>query len=389
MIDSIEFPASLDQQKVEGLLKQRFPDKRVRIYKIIPMALDNSSSILVTLTAASGEDRIGHFRYIIGYELEGEFLSADLVIKVKPHGAAIAAMLEGLAAANGPELGNAYKTASAYTGFSYSHEKELFIDECQKANDIFPEIWGISRDEDAGLFYIMMEYLGEADLINSVMIPEKWTDGPVRQALKSAASWHARSMDLLKQDNFPHWKDERYYGSREELIPLYRALWQNAESKLTDLLDPEEYQLILKELEKAGTLKDIYSGYPKAIIHNDMNPRNCCFPQRENRKDFVLYDWELFNIHMPAYDAVEFLAFVLDEDRYAQREHYLNYYLDCLQDETGVHVLLEDRKDLFRALHLDFCYLRIGMYLMAHCLSPYPFLPRVVRSAMDGIRCFS
>lgn len=382
------FPPSLSRERIASLFFQKYGESKPEILSIEALPLDNSSSILVTLTAASGEDRIGHFRYRIVFEADGKNDSADIVVKVKPHGTGIASMLEGLAAANGEALGSAYSKASHLTGFSYSHEKELFIDDSQSAENIFPEIWGIHRDEEAGLFYIMMEYLGEAELINSVMEPEKWTDTHIKKALAAAAQWHQHAYSILENKSIPHWPDELNPTNRASLIPLYQALWNNAAEKLPELLSEEDYAIILNKIKEADQLQTLFDQYPKTWIHNDMNPRNSCFVDEEGSR-FVLYDWELFTVHLPLYDVVEFLSFVLDEDRYALRPEYFQYYIDCLKNAGGPDFSGANEKQLIQALHFDFCFLRIGMYLMAHCLSPYPFLPRVVKSAMNGIKQFS
>jgi len=348
--------------------------------------LDNSSSILVTLTAAGGESNIGHFRFMLGFDKANEYTELDVVVKVKPHGNSIAAMLEGLAAANGEKLGNTYKAQSQLTGFNYSHEKELFMDDEFGDLSIFPEIYGISSDEDRGLFYIMMEYLGEAELINSVMAPETWNDAHIKTALDQAAIWHAQGMVALQKDDFPKWPDAPNHENRIALKPLYKALWENAQANFPDLILERDYADILEHIEQVERMQASFDQHPKTLIHNDMNPRNACFLGDSSNRRFVLYDWELSTVHLPYYDIVELLSFVLEPDRYAMRKTYFNYYKNALEKASGLSIDEGKFMQAIHALHYEFCFLRLGMYLMAHALSPYPFLPRVVRSAIDGIR---
>lgn len=380
------YPELLSPKVVATLLQQKFLKDEVKLIGIKPMALDNSSSILVTLTAASGASNIGHFRFLLDFNRNGKPEQADVVIKVKPHGESIAQMLEGLAAAHGSILENAYKEGSALTGFLYSHEKELHLSTTYGDAEIFPEIYGTLPLSEHNLFLIMMEYLGEKELIDSVITPELWTDAHIKAALDQAAQWHASRMN---KTNDRTWPDAPSVENKTRLIPLYTALWKNASYKLPDLLSNEEYALILSQIPAAGELHKELEAFPKSQIHNDMNPRNSCFRRNGDQLTFVLYDWELSTVHLPHYDAVEFLCFVLDEDRYDLRESYLEYYRERIEKWSGLTFEPAAYRRSCYLLHLDFCFLRLGMYLMAHALSPYPFLPRVVKSCMNGINSLS
>lgn len=383
---SSNLPDCLNAELLQNLLQQKYPNQAVILSKVESKALDNSSSILVTLTAAGGESNIGHFRFVLGFDKANEYTELDVVVKVKPHGKSIAAMLEGLAAANGEKLGNAYKAQSQLTGFFYSHEKELFMDDEFGDLSIFPKIYGISSDEDRGLFYIMMEYLGEAELMNSVMAPETWTDAHIKSALDQAAIWHAQGMDALRNEDFPNWPDAPSHQNRMALKPLYKALWENAQANFPDLLEQDDYADIFNRIEQVEHMQPLFDPHPKTLIHNDMNPRNACFLGDSSNRRFVLYDWELCTVHLPYYDIVEFLSFVLGPDRYARRNAYFDYYRNAFQKASGLNIDAKRFQEAVHSLHYEFCFLRLGMYLMAHALSPYPFLPRVVRSAIDGIR---
>ena len=124
---------------------------------------------------------------------------------------------------------------------------------------------------------------------------------------------------------------------------------------------------------------------PKTLVHNDLNPRNTCFKLVEGAPVFCVYDWELATYHVPQYDVIELLCFVLDADRYHLRLIYLEFYRNALHELTG---LCADKEVFSRGAELaayDFGLHRLGMYMMAHSVSPYPFLPRVVNSYFDTL----
>ena len=75
---------------------------------------------------------------------------------------------------------------------------------------------------------------------------------------------------------------------------------------------------------------------PKTLVHNKLNPRNTCFwPGPDGQPQLVAYDWELATYHVPQYDVVELLAFVLGPDRYHLRADYFEYYRQKLHAHTG------------------------------------------------------
>jgi hypothetical protein len=100
---------------------------------------------------------------------------------------------------------------------------------------------------------------------------------------------------------------------------------------------------------------------------------------------FCAYDWELATFQIPQYDIAELLCFVLDKNRYHLRDKYLEYYRDELNKLTGLYDDEATFKQEFIWASLNFGIHRLGMYMMAHSVSPYPFLPRVVNSFFDSI----
>ncbi len=82
---------------------------------------------------------------------------------------------------------------------------------------------------------------------------------------------------------------------------------------------------------------------------------------------------------------MELLSFVLDADRYHLRPAYFEFYRNALAQYTDAYA----GKALFYAAAkgaaYDFGLHRLGMYMMAHRIGPYPFLPRVVNSYFNTL----
>src|SRR5574343_169586 len=97
------------------------------ITSVSEFSIDNSASILVTLTSATSDEFIGHYGLKVDYTYEGKSFSKKMVMKVKPHGLAISDMLNGLSSMCSEEVHEQYKHIKDETGFYNTHDKEINI----------------------------------------------------------------------------------------------------------------------------------------------------------------------------------------------------------------------------------------------------------------------
>lgn len=373
---------------VEQLMQKHAPESTIQVHQVKPLAVDNSASILVVLTAGRTESPIGHFGLEVAYEKDGQSHTRKMVMKIKPHGKEIVGMLNALAEACSPELAPVYNTYQSLTGFQHTHSRELEVYK-ELEGDLMPDIFGLLADEKNELYIILMEYLDDVSLLNTVMEPEKWTDRHIKTALTQIAESHATYLKEHPPLNKAYWDDAPSESYMLQLSPLWTALLQNAGGKFPELYTKERVALLEKAIQHIPDYWKELAAMPKTFIHNDLNPRNSCFKEQNGTLEFCVYDWELATYHVPQYDVVEFLSFVLDESRYAQRTAYVDFYYAALQKQTNQFA---DRASFDRGLALaalDFGLHRLGMYMMAHSVSPYPFLPRVINSYFDTLSKFS
>ena len=368
---------------LEQMMQAHAPHRRIAVEAVEPLALDNSASILVTLTAGTSEKPIGHFGLSVALRVEGVAQVRRLVLKVKPPGREISAMLASLAGACGGALADVYPQFAALTGFEHTHHRELDVSR-QHATPLMPTIWGVHADHDAGLYCVLMEYLEDVTLLNSVMAPETWTDAHIRAALTQLAGWHARHLTTTPPPPVGRWDDQPTGTYMQQLTPLWEALLTNA-SRFPALYTPGRVALLRTAIGHIPTYFAALDRMPKTLIHNDFNPRNTCFKTVNGQLQLCAYDWELATYHVPQYDAVELLCFVLDADRYHLRLAYLEHYRQALHQHTARHADPETFRAGAGYAALDFGLHRVGLYLMAHTVSPYPFLPRVVESYFDTL----
>ena len=373
---------------LEKIMREHAPEQDIQVTAVKPFTLDNSASILVTLTAGQSLKQIGHFGLEISFTQNGVQQQQPMVLKIKPPGSEITAMLQSLAQACGGELAEIYPPYRELTGFAHTHRRELEIYQKLRTS-LMPEIWGVYADEANDTYLILMEYLAEVELLNTVMAPEKWTDAHIRAALAQLAGWHARQLDQELPLNPVAWSDQPSGEYMQQLTPLWRALLHSAAANFPELYTPDRAGLLRQAIQNIPTYWAELENMPRTLIHNDLNPRNTCFKKVGHERHFCVYDWELATYHVPQYDVVELLSFILDEDRYALRPAYLEFYRQELHQLTGKFADKSLFERGFALAALDFGLHRLGMYLMAHRISPYPFLPRVVNSYFNTLELLS
>ncbi|MCC2548866.1 phosphotransferase [Hymenobacter sp. BT175] len=369
---------------LETIMQEHAPHRRIRVEQVELLPVDNSSSILTILTAGQTEKPVGHFGLSVTMQVDGTRHTKRLVLKLKPNGREISAMLGGLAQACGGVVAATYPAYEALTGFEHTHWRELRAYE--ETSALLPEVWATHANEADQTYVVLMEYLEDVELLNSVMAPEQWTDEHIRTALTQLADWHADHL-------VAGYLRLKYYGEdvpsgefMQRMAPLWTALLTNAATHLPTQYGPEREILLRRAIAGIPTYWSELEDMPKTLIHNDLNPRNTCFKRNAaGELQFCAYDWELATYHVPQYDVAELLCFVLDADRYHLRPVYLEHYRQALHARTGQFADQAAFRRGFDLATVDFGLHRLGMYLMAHSLSPYPYLPRVIESFFNSL----
>jgi hypothetical protein len=375
---------------LESLLRARpGAPTDLRVEQVRPFSVDNSASILAVLTAGHAGRPVGHFGVEVTWRAGGLAETKRLVLKLKPPGAEVAAMLASLAQATGEPLASVYPYYEARTGFAHTHGRELAVYEQHAGHPLLPNIWGLHTDEENGVYVVLMEYLEDVELLNSVMQPEGWTDAHLRVALTQLATWHAGH--LHAPPLLPALPGGECAGPAYllEQVPLWEGLLTSAAAHFPALYSPARVGHLRRALADLPQHAASLGAELHTLIHNDLNPRNTCFRRTTaGQLQFCAYDWELATYHVPHYDVAELLCFVLDTDRYHLRATYLEYYRQQLHQLTGSYPDADRFQHTFGVAALNFGLHRLGMYLMAHAVSPYPFLPRVVDSFFDTLEEF-
>ncbi|MFT3703206.1 MAG: aminoglycoside phosphotransferase family protein [Agriterribacter sp.] len=370
---------------VENMMRSFAPEKNIRVNHISTFTIDNSASILMALAEAGTQNPYGHFGLDVTYSEDGKERKRKMVMKVKPHGDTMVNLVNSLSVACGEKLNSVYRNYKTLTGFQQTHLREQEIYTKLKPA-IAPNIYGVVTDASENVFAVLMEYLDDVLLLNSVMQLELWTDEYIKATLKQLAEWHAFTMNNNIELEKALFNDMPSLRSMTHLMPALHALLDNAASYFPGLYTEENVKTGKKIIGSVPEYWQQLEQLPKAFIHNDCNPRNICFKKVADQQRLCIYDWELATFHIPQYDVAEFLCFVLDEDRYHLRKEYVAYYRGILHAHTGRHPDATKFYNEFLLAANDFGIQRLGLYMMAHKVSPYPFIPRVVKSFFDTVR---
>ena len=164
-----------------------------------------------------------------------------LVLKLKPAGREISAMLAGLAQACGGPVAEVYPTFQALTGFEHTHWRELQAYAQPDPSGLLPQVWATHADPAQDTYLVLLEYLEEGrnvTLLNSVMQPERWTDAHIRVALTQLAGWHATHLGATPTARTNYGPDTPSGAFMQRLAPLWSALLTNAATHLPTLYTP-------------------------------------------------------------------------------------------------------------------------------------------------------
>ncbi len=363
---------------ISEIMNARFKGEVVSIEAVKRFEIDNSASILVTLTSASSDEFIGHYGIEVDYSIDQTKFKKKMVMKVKPHGRAISDMLAGLSNLCSEELYKNYHPVKEITGFQNTHDKEINIYKTYNF-DFFPEIFGYYVNEKNNLYIILMEYFENPIMLNSVMDTQSWDYEKINLGISAIIKWTEVNYNNTK------WYTELYNDSRdinqiEKLIPCWHSLLNNASINFPELYNSDLCNKLKFGITNFIQLYSKTKHLPKSIIHNDFNPRNAFFKKNEGELRICIYDWELAFEYFPVYDLIEFLSFTSSTINEKQIDDFFNNLYHSITEKLDDSITIHEYYNTALLSAYDFGLHRLGMYMMAHSVSNYPFIPHLVKN---------
>jgi NADP-dependent 3-hydroxy-3-methylglutaryl-CoA reductase len=349
-----------------------------------PIEMAMGSSILTDLAARRAQKLIGFFPCRVTL---GSASPVDIVVKSKPTGQEVGLMVETMGKLCNAQVGKQVARFIDRLGFCETHLREAAIYRLDdpRATAIFPEVYFIHDDPEREAHLLGLGRLDRDVLVDTENDPERWNAAHVESAIEGIAGFHAihyKRADSLRGK--PWLGHVMSAASMEEMTPLWESLVAHA------LTEFEFFQDAAAALIR-GYIRDIPGWWvalermPRTLVHNDFNPRNICLRQQaDGRYRLCAYDWELATVHVPQRDLAELLAFVLTAPvSVPDVERYVEYHRRCLEQAVGQRIDKMPWRQGFVLALRDYVVNRLGLYMIAHTMKHYEFLPRVIATAFD------
>jgi hydroxymethylglutaryl-CoA reductase len=292
--------------------------------------IDTGNSIISDLTKSEMKKKVGHFGYMLKYQVEesNEERFIPVVMKSKPLDTEACNMINKMAQDAGFALARLHDSHKMDNGFRNCHIREVNLaamdDEILR--NLTPKIYHTLLNTQKDIFLIIMEHLNESSFshLETVHNISEWSDSDIKVVLRDLAKLHGHFYHKKEWLYSVPWLEEFDLEKMKMLQPLFHLLLQHANSEFPQFWTQSKVELLSTAINNIPQLWSSYSSAPKTLVHNDCNPRNICI-RRAAQDGYVntatmpysdprttcLYDWELARIDLPQHDVVEFLSFTL------------------------------------------------------------------------------
>ena len=370
---------------LQGLLQRQFNDSSLRLLDRSSIRI-GTNSIINELSSARGGREVGIWRHSVRYRRIGQTADdqAELLVKIKADDKTTQRIAKTIGALHGSELAAVSHFLPCILGITGAHERELVI--CGSSDDRLtrhmPKIYGTYADPAAGVWLIVMEYLTQTEMLDSIDAGIPWTDNHIRCAIVGLADIHSvwyRKENELQQQN---WLSPKLsVDDVHRMEPLWHALAGVAAGHYSTAWSIPSQPLQQGIIDKMPSWWRELSDLPHTLIHNDFNPRNVAFRNMPHGLQLCAYDWELATIGVPQHDLAELLCFVLPETADKNTvKNFLDLHRQQLQQACGAHISTADCEKGFRLSLRNLVVNRFPLYTLISKFKPQRFLPQVLQN---------
>lgn len=374
-------------------LRRYLDDERVEVHGAELLAdAKLGSSIITELSARKVDKLLGLFPYRLQYTSrpEGPRGSVEVIVKVKPLDEEVLLMLGALAASCGERVAAAFRRHRYQTGIAGCHARELgiYAQDEPRLRRYLPGVVDVMRDDAREMYVLIMERLQGAVLLDSADDVSGWSWPHLRAAIEGIADahsvWYGREQELLAQEWLGPVQDA---GQAISAAELWEALLAHAVDEFPEWFDAADVRLHERAIATMGSWRPVLDALPRALIHNDFNPRNIALRQDHAGLRLCAYDWELATLGVPQHDLAELLAFTLGPDATLEQVNQaLHCHRRCLEAQSGRSIDAGAWLEGYRASLKDLLVNRFALYLMAHTHRDYRFLRRSLTTLRRLIR---
>lgn len=370
----------LAEATLATLLRAHFREPRLEIVELERHNVDGG--ILSELFSWQLGRDAGVAKYAVTYRRRrhAPVEALRIVLKRKPGDDLLLAAGEAVASACGTTLGRAFRTHGHGLGFLHAQEREVALYQLAepRLQQHMPCSYGWTRDHGE-LGSLALECLDDAAFPRWAGPDQPWPDAAIRAVVQAAARIHSPflgSTGALERESW-HMREP----DAAEMLPLWHALADHAAEFFSSWWGESSIRLQRSVADTARKWRSVLASMPRALIHNDFNPRNLAFRPGAGRLRPCAFDWELATIRVPQYDLAELLCFVLPADAAQERVMgYLELHRATLQRLSAVALGREAWLAGFGLSLNQLLLERLPLYTLFHRLRPQPFLQRVLQN---------
>lgn len=343
------------------------------------LPFDASNGILNEIASIRGGACVGMRRYRV-VSTGAANRSLDILLKTKVEDRVTQALVADAADLCDRELGRLMRCFPRGLGLDGAHLCEPAVHEIPSLSAYMPEFYGAVANPDNGIWSIAIEYLSDVELMDCAALAGSWTEDHRECAISGVAAVHAFSYGKMEGQGAAGWlASELHPAEVMEMMELWRALGRFAAPLFSACAGPTILASQSRCLEDIGTWWGELHSMPKALLHNDFNPRNLAFRRDGKQLRLCAFDWELARPGTPQQDLAELLCFVFPHDgNQADLMRYLEWHREALATNTGASLPQDQWIRGFRLSLQRLLIQKLPLYALAHRFKPQAFLPSVL-----------
>lgn len=349
-----------------------------------PVPFDAANGVLNEIASIRLGTELGIRRYRVRSAAAQDGEELDLLVKAKPNGALMHALIAEIGTLEAPALGRNLGRFPGLLGLSGTHLREtaLYAASSSGIQTHMPRCYGTSADAERGIWSVAIETLSSAAYIDDAsgahLWPADYRHAAIDGAAQVHASWYGRDRELLRQD----WLGPQLgAAAAQDMSELWHALTEFSGPCFSAWTGQSLVALRTRFIDTIGQWWGELARLPQTLIHNDFNPRNLAFRKSATGPTLCAFDWELARIGVPQHDLAELLCFLLPED--ADRDmlaHNIELHRSRLSTLTGAAIDPHDWVKGFVLALQQLSIERLPLYALVNRFKPQPFMPRVMRN---------
>ena len=349
------------------------------------------SSIITEMTSRKVKKLLGLFPYRLRLAGSPDHIeNLDVMLKIKPLDEEVSLMSNSLAVQCGGRLSSTYDRFKFQTGSAMCHirELELYQESDPRFTQHMPAIYGIHRDDKREAYILVMEFLKNMLLMDSVNKPAEWTLDLLKIALKGAADFHAVYYGKTAQLTQKPWIGTiPTVALMVDMIPLWEDLSNHMFEEFAAWFDKDDRTTHRMLIATVPEWWAELEAMPRTLIHNDFNPRNLCFRPTADGPQLVAYDWELATLGVPQHDLAELMCFTLtDQVDINLVDTLIEHHRAALERQVGEPIDPALWHRGYRLSLWDLAINRFALYMMGHTFRHYSFMQRTAATLRHLMR---